>query len=306
MPAVRGIMRRVILRISIGILQIVSYFVSFLSFSAVYRLGKVLGHIWFYAVRIRRRDAISNLQKVFVGDSTDIPRIARESLGNTCANAFELMKMIHDPVGVFQKIEVVGLNHYHNAFEKGRGVLVVTGHFGNFDLLACSQAFQGIPLGIVSKVLRSGGLNQFWMKCRRNSGLKIFEEGSQAKAILRWLRSGNVLGLVVDQRLSEKRGGKKVPFFGYDVWTSTSAARLARHTGAVILPVVIHRVNQIHHRIIVEPPLFNDKDKSVFEFDDSEIMKTIHQRLEYWILCYPEQWMWIHRRFKNSKKTTLL
>ena len=110
------------------------------------------------------------------------------------------------------------MENYEAARSRGRGVIVVTAHFGNFDLLACSQAARGERLAIVSRELRAGGVSQFWMDARRATGLEIFSDQGDGKKIIRWLRQGGVLGLTVDQRTREPKGGIRCDFMGRSVW----------------------------------------------------------------------------------------
>ena len=176
-------------------------------------------------------------------------------------------------------------------------MIVVTAHFGNFDLLACSQAQRGYPLAIVSRELHGGGSNRYWMESRQTSGLSIFRERGGVRDVLRWLRKGNVLGLVVDQRTPPARGGVRAPFMGQEVWTSTAAAKLALRTGAALLPVRIERREDGDHDLFVEAEIEHDSEPGVEA--EHRLTARINEIVAGWVRARPEHWLWLHRRFAD-------
>jgi KDO2-lipid IV(A) lauroyltransferase len=156
-----------------------------------------------------------------------------------------------------------------------------------------------VPLAIVRREMRDRRSNRFWMETRGMSGLEIFTERDAARRSLPWLRAGKVLGLVIDQRTSANRGGALSPFFGRLVWTSTWAARLARRTGAAIVPVRIERREDGDHDLIVEPELaLPPRDDPAFV---EAVTGACNAVLERWVRERPGHWMWIHRRFKGAE-----
>ncbi|MBN2343198.1 MAG: lysophospholipid acyltransferase family protein [Deltaproteobacteria bacterium] len=282
-------------RFSAVFFQSLTRVVSVMSPVFIRKAGFFLGCVWYYCLPVRRQVAKDNMRRALLKTDAEVSKLVRRSLGHMCTNVLETLKISIVPGALDSCVHVEGLSHYERAIQRGKGVLVVTAHLGNFDLLAVSQARNRVPLAIVSKRLHNQSVNRVWMNARRASGLRIFEEGKQQKSILKWLRDGNVLGLVFDQRLSERRGGISVPFFGYNVWTDSAAAKLFFHTGATILPVVTFREPDGSHRIVVEPPL--QGDELFNERSERQVMLKLHSRLEQWISDYPEQWLWIHRRF---------
>lgn len=276
----------------------ISVLCAILSGAVVRFLGRGLGWIWYYALPIRRQVVLDNLDIVFQRPKKELKKIAAEAIVRISINTLELFKLRFSAPGLLSGIGLRGDEHYERAVAKGKGVVIVTGHLGNFDLLACSFASRQVPSAIVSKRLHNSAVNEFWMATRRKTGLCVFEEGKSQKNVLKWLRAGKVLGIVVDQRTSKKNGGCLIPFFKRKVWTSCAAARLAISTGATILPVMIHRVPNGTHEIIFEPPV--QLNRPFEKGDEFWIMEQIHHYLERWIEMYPEEWMWLHRRFKHS------
>lgn len=279
------------------LLRAIARLVCLLSWGGAQRLGAFLGLVWFHALRVRRRTVFANLGIALPERRDEHAAIARECYANLCASALELVRtrgMTAEEIA--ERVHASGLERFEAALARGRGVVVITGHFGNFDLLAVSQAARGVPLAIASREMRAG--NSFWMETRRAKGLEIFTEGDFARRVLPWLRAGRVIGLVIDQRTKPKRGGIPSPFFGRRVWTSTAAARLASRTGAAIVPVRIERGPDGDHDLVVEPEL------ALPDADDPELVPKVtaacNAVLERWIRERPGHWMWLHRRFGDS------
>ncbi|MCP4674518.1 MAG: lysophospholipid acyltransferase family protein [Deltaproteobacteria bacterium] len=284
------------------LLRAFSSFVRLLSWHRAQKLGAALGLVWFHLVRIRRKTAMSNLALALPDQTQRHRKIARDAYRHFGISALELLKlqgMNSDLIA--KRVHPKGMEHYEAAKARGKGVIVVTAHFGNFDLLACTQAALGIPLAIVSRELHRGELSKFWMETRRSSGLEIFTDTGSPRHVLAWLRSGKVLGLTVDQRTPPDRGGVLADFMGCEVWTTTAPAKLALHTGAALLPVRVERRPDGDHDIVIEPEI---QDTKVPETDRIQALtRKINALVGNWVTRRPELWMWLHRRFIDASKT---
>jgi KDO2-lipid IV(A) lauroyltransferase len=285
--------------VSTLLLRALAGLVGLVSWRRAQAIGAFLGAVWFRLLRVRRRTALANLALALPDRAAQHAGIAAAAYANLGASALELVRtraMSREEIAA--RVRAAGLERYEAAAARGRGVIVVTAHLGNFDLLAVSQAARGVPLAIVSREMSARRSNDFWMRTRALNGLEIFTEREAARRALPWLRAGKVLGLVVDQRTSARRGGILSPFFGRRVWTATIAARLARRTGAAILPVRIERRPDGDHDLTVEEELVLPAR------DDPAYVETVtaacNAVLERWIRARPGEWMWIHRRFEGS------
>jgi KDO2-lipid IV(A) lauroyltransferase len=285
-----------------SLLKFLIFSVGWLSWRRSQKLGAVFGLIWFHIVRIRRRTVLHNLRLAIPEQGEKHLKIARNAYRHFGISAMEFLKMTHMTRGeLSNRVRSHGMEHYQAALSRGKGVIVVTAHFGNFDLLACSQAAKGIPLAIVSQSLHMDGINGLWMKMRRAKGLEIFPEQGAARHVLGWLRSGHVLGLTVDQRISPERGGILADFMGHRVWTTTAPAALARRTGAALLPVRIERGEDGNHNLIVEPEIVVDDCQKGEEIE--MLTERINRVVAGWVRQRPDHWMWLHRRFVGSIET---
>ncbi len=284
---------------STWLLRGVARFVSLLSWKGAQSFGAFLGLVWFHLLRIRRGQVRRNLALALPHRADEHYRISRAVYRNMGISGIELFKMRSmSGEEILGKVRNHGLERYEEALARGRGIIVVTGHFGNFDLLACSQALRGVRLAIVSRNLHGKGSNRFWMETRQSSGLTIFPDAGSARSILKWLRSGNVLGLVVDQRTGPSEGGIISHFLGQDVWTSTAPAKLASRTGAALLPVRIERREDGDHDLFIEREI---KIPSGFSANDrvARVTAEINNVLEKWVRDLPSSWMWLHKRFDH-------
>lgn len=260
------------------------------------KAGAVLGLFWFYVVRIRRGVVFHNLSIAFPDRSSEHAEIASKAYRHFGISAFEFLKM-NSMSGeeIAARVFSNGMEHFEKADEKKRGVIVVTAHFGNFDLLACSQAAKGLPLAIVSRDLHGSGANRFWMNTRKRYGLVVFPEKRSARRLVSWLRSGMAVGLVVDQRTPAERGGIFERFMECKAWTTTAPAKLALRTGAALIPVRIERRADGNHDLVVEPEI------PIPEGPADEVVKKITRQINDvvsgWIESRPDHWMWLHRRW---------
>ncbi|MDJ0763760.1 MAG: lysophospholipid acyltransferase family protein [Myxococcota bacterium] len=281
------------------LLRMLLFPVGLLSWQQVQQIGALLGRLWFHLVRIRRKTVLNNLALALPkqqDDHFDIARNAYSHFGISAMEFLKLRQMTNEQISA--RVHVHGAANYNAALARGAGVIVVTAHYGNFDLLACSQAASGAPLAIVSRELHHSGISRFWMETRHRCGLEIFPDKGAAKRILKWLRQGNVLGLTVDQRTPPTRGGIRSPFMGQMAWTTTAPAMLAMRTGAPLLPVRIDRRWDGDHDIYIEPAI----DTSTLKNGDDirAWVNEINEIVGAWVARRPDHWMWLHRRFIDA------
>jgi KDO2-lipid IV(A) lauroyltransferase len=237
---------------------------------------------------------LRNLELTGIATGIEARRLGRRSLKHLCTTALETIWLGQaGPKRAAALLPIEHFERYEAAVGLGRGVIIVTAHLGNFDLLACTQAARGLPLAIVSRDLGRGAISRLWMRSRLRLGLAIFEHGKDARKVLEWLRAGKVLGLTVDQRQGPSRGGVRVPLLGVPAWTSTSAARLALRTSAVLLPVSTRRLEKGNHIATVHPPIEPGSGETA-----RELTARINDVISDWIAEAPDQWLWIHRRWK--------
>jgi KDO2-lipid IV(A) lauroyltransferase len=276
------------------LLQFISLFFIILPNRVVYTLGALLGLIWYYLIPIRRQVANDNILQALGLPSG---KIARATYIQLARSALEILRLgILTREKVQRLVEFQGEEHLQQALENGKGAIVVTAHFGNFDLLACASSLMGYPLHVVSRVQKSKGINRFWMSIRARTGLKFISVKDSAFRIHRLLRQNQIIGMVVDQHMPPKRG-IVVPFFNRPASTTHAPAILALQTGTPLIPATIHRLPAGRHRVIIEPPIAINRENTR-DFEITRLTTQINSWLEEKIRQSPEHWLWIHRRWK--------
>ncbi len=252
-------------------------------------LGALLGWGWYRLVPIRRGVARENLARAFPERSeAERERVVAAMYRHLGLCAIELLRFgARAPADLAEQLQVEGTAHLEAALADGRGVLVVTAHLGNWEVLVRAGTLCGAPLSVVSKRMRSSVAQAAWQALRRGGPTLLADRGS-ARAIVAALKRGEVVGYVLDQHAPR---GVSVPFFGRAASTYDGLARLANATGAAILPVFTWR-GEAGHRVVIEPPVEGG--------EVTDVTAACTERIEAAIRAHPEQWLWIHRRWKAS------
>jgi KDO2-lipid IV(A) lauroyltransferase len=214
-------------------------------------------------------------------------------LGHSAAEFLRLATWSADKIAA--RITLDGFEQLRAAVRDGRGVVVVTAHFGNWDLLACLSAMLGIPLHVVTRELKGGRTNSAWMRARERRGVHLHPAAGSIGALLAALRRGEVVAFVVDQHMPG-RLGVGVPFFGRMASTIDAPAVLAARTGAPLLPAFLFREGFERHRLWVGPripPADGERRAATLE-TTARITKVVEDTIR----AHPEQWIWMHRRWK--------
>ena len=165
-------------------------------------------------------------------------------------------------------IEIKGLETFDKALEEGKGVIAVTGHVGNWELLPMYFAYRGYSANVVARPIYYEKYNEWVMLLRRNMGVNVVFRNDSPKKILRLLKENKLVGIVADQDIDSIEG-VFVDFFGNKAYTPSAPVKLAMASGAPIIPVFILR-NKKGHVIIVEEPIKvkeqEDKQKAVADY----------------------------------------
>jgi len=188
------------------------------------------------------------------------------------------------------------------ALEEGRGVMLVTAHCGNWELLNARLPVAGVPLISVVRELDNSRVDRLVTTSRTRFGTEIFPRGPTAgRNIARALAKNKVCGLLIDQDIRDVPG-VFVPFFGRPAWTPSGAAMLAIRRGCPVVPAFIHRRPDGTHLAEIHPPLAMP-DGGTLEDRIQELTAAATTAIELQIRAYPEQWVWMHRRWRRQPAT---
>jgi len=269
--------------------------------SVAYALGEGTGRLLFRLDRRHRAIAAENLAAAFPGhySPAELDLLARavfENLGRTAvdvARSSRLFSADGEP-----RFRLVGLECIREAHARGKGVLLLTGHFGPWELLVAAAALRYGPIHIVARPLDNPRLDDLITALRERGGNRVIRKREAVQAILQALRRGETVGILIDQHISE-REGVVVPFFGRPASTASAPALLALRSGAAVLPAgIVREPGRGRYRITVGPevPVRRSGD---LRADLVENTARFNRAIEAMIRERPDHWFWVHRRWKT-------
>ena len=261
---------------------------------------QTLSVIGFYLVRSERGKTIKHLTMVYGDEKSpgEIYRMAKEvfrNLGRNMADAFRLPCYNADNIDNIVKSH--GLENLHRALQKGKGVLALTGHIGNWELMGSYLARKGFTVNVVGAPIYDARLDELVVNNRIQGGLKYIARGSATREIIRALRRNEIVGLLIDQD-TRHVDGVFVDFFGKKAYTPVGPVVLALKTGAAVVPMAVHIKKDNTHFVEVKPEL----ELTITENQDyNRIHNTqiLSNAIEKFIRHYPTQWVWMHRRWRT-------
>ncbi len=220
-----------------------------------------------------------------------------ESLGRHLGFVSHFRKFRHEDIR--HLIEVVGKEeHFDPAYAKGRGVLFFTGHFGSWEVFNLLAPAFGYGMNILVRRIDNPLVENFVDKMRTRFGTTTLDKTKSARKMFRVLENGEILGILADLNAQEKEG-VFVDFFGIPSSTTTSIAKLALKTGAVVLPAfAVWEESKKKYVIYLEPPVEFEKTGNT-EDDIKILTQKITDVVEKYVRKYPEQWLWIHKRWNT-------
>jgi len=191
-----------------------------------------------------------------------------------------------------------GLDNYLAAKARGKGVLIVTGHLGAWELSSFYHSLMGYPMGMVIRRLDNRLLDEYVNAIRCLHGNKVLHKDDFARDLLRAMRAGETVGILMDTNMTPPQG-VFVEYFGRQACTASGLARVALKTGAAVLPGFMvweagERRYVLHFGPEIEFAWTGDA-----EADIGSATQACTRAIEGWVRRYPGQWLWIHRRWKT-------
>ena len=225
------------------------------------------------------------------------------NLGRMVAETALLQKLSREELTAMATIE--GLRHLEEAQKASRlgGAIVLTAHFGSFELFASIMGALGVPLSIVHRTANNPYLDRMIAGWRQANGVEVIRRGTAARGVLRALRAGRVVAMPLDQdtRISE---GVFVPFFGRPACTRDGPARLAMRFGVPVVPAFMFRVGEsARHVVRIGPALALEPEGTDREAARAAVVENVRRMtaaIETAVRASPTQWIWSHRRWKNQ------
>ncbi len=264
--------------------------------------GAALGRAWVRAGGPRVADARVNLRIAFPEASeakrNEILRASFENLGR-CLAEFAFLSRLNDDE-LRGRVRIEGLDNYDGAraSKPGSGAVALTAHIGNWELFGVAMAAHGYPLTIVHRERQNPLLDEIVMGQRGSGHAENIARGNAARAALRALRDGRFLAMPYDQSCRPGEG-VFVPFFDRLAISRVAPARIAMKTGVPVLPCFLRREpDGFHHVCRIRPMLEMVEDKANPLAALVENVARMTRAIEDEIRLAPEQWSWIHRRWR--------
>jgi len=262
-------------------------------------LGQTLGALtWLVVPKRRKKMGIENAMLCLGVNEAEAERIVRASWVRFGPMIFEVMRfpVLKNKTKEFVTIE--GAELLQNGLELGRGAVIATAHSGNWELMGGALSAAGFPIVGVAMRQKEAGFDRFINEQRRLVGMHITYKDN-VREMFDMLKQGWAIGLLSDQDISV-RDGIVFDWFGRATNFVQGPAVIARYRNAPLFPGYITRNKQGQHRIIIHPPIFvpRTKDKAA---DIRSAMIEISKVLEQHIRQYPEEWFWLHDRWKSMR-----
>lgn len=259
-------------------------------------LGRFFGTLAYYFFRQRRTLALNNLKLAFkekynIKQRQQITQQVFQHLGMNLIEFLRLAEINTPNLATF--VTVHHLERLQKAYQQKKGVLVLTAHIGNWELLASSIALLGFNTSMIVKIARQQSTHDFLTKQRHHKDIILFSGKNIIKSVLKQLNSGGIVGIVLDQS-AIKRDSIEVDFLNQKAHTLKNLAILSQRTSAVILPIYINRDKNYHHHIHIYPEILHLPQESL-----TERTQKYMDSIEMAIKKYPEQWIWTHDRWKT-------
>jgi len=267
-------------------------------------LAATLGSLAFTVIRREREKALTHLRQVYAKQKSEeeIRKLARQVFIHSSKAAVDWL--LHPRISKSKWAEMIGseeaINKAKELLSLGKGLIVVTGHIGNWELLASTIILFISKGAAVGRRIYYEPYNRLIAKLRLSKGVHTVYRDESPRRILKILKQNETVGILMDQDV-DSIDGVFVPFLGKLAYTPNAPAKLSMTTGAPILPCFLIR-DGLKYRFEVDEPIIPNQEASIKEDEVKRITLACNQAIEKKILKYPEQWVWMHRRWKTRPR----
>jgi KDO2-lipid IV(A) lauroyltransferase len=262
--------------------------------------GVVIAAVAYILLGRLRRVGLRNLELAFpkmpAEEQERILRLEYRNLGWLLAEFCQMSTYTSAFASRFIRYE--GLEHYLAARDRGRGVLVLTGHVGAWELSSFYHSLAGYPMGMVIRRLDNPLVDRMVNHIRCQHGNRVLHKDDFARGLLAAMRAGDTVGILMDTNMTPPQG-LFVPFFGVPACTASGLARVALKTGAAVVPGFLLWEESERQYVLHFYPEVALASTGNAESDAAENTARLTGLIEDTIRQYPSQWLWMHRRWKT-------
>ena len=285
------------------IMKLVSKIFCLLPWRVGLAFGNMLGRMApLFVPEWRMKMAAANVQECLHVSPEEARKIARQSVvkfGRMIIEVLRFPLLNKDTINSVVKTD--GLEYLEEAYARGKGVLMCTGHFGNWELLGANVSLHGYPMLSIARKQNNGGMDRFINEYRETVGQKVaYNQGKEGiLAMGRYLKEKHLLGILFDQDTNDT--GVTIDLFGKEVITPAGPAVFSRTFGRPILPIFMHYDADGSCRAKIYPPIYAEKTKDK-DRDLYQVTAKLLAVLEQEIRENPPMWFWVHDRWKDGEK----
>ncbi|MBT1709281.1 lysophospholipid acyltransferase family protein [Fulvivirgaceae bacterium PWU5] len=302
MASLKIIRRKIRYAIVYGLVRFLIFLSNLMSRVAWLRFCGFLGRLAYPFAGQTRTRTLRHLTLAYGKEKSaaEIRTLSRRTFEYLGKNAGEMLRAtasIHTLADLDKILVVHGYENFERAQAKGKGVIFLTCHMGAFDLQVTVMALRGLNPNIIGTPLKDPRLNDLLWDYRNKHGAIAIERGRETFKMIKVLKSGGSLALLIDQDTRVK--SRFVNFFGMPAATPVGATVLALKTGAAIVPTYIHLGKdwKQHMHILPEIPLnVSGNDEADMVYNTQILTNFIEQQVR----SHPEQWVWMHERWKTQ------
>ncbi len=294
-------------RLEYFVILFAARFVQLFPSSLSRRLFSNIGLLYYFLSRRFREVALTNLKRVYPDRADEEKRknIAKGSFRNLGRLLFDILRLEKLAVEDLEsQAEIIGWEHLKKGYDRGKGVLLFSAHFGNWELVALLQGFRGYRLHMITRPLDNPYLERYLDRIRTRFGNKVVHKTGAIRKCRKAIRDGEGIAIVIDQSVPPDQA-VMVDFLGHPAWTTQTLAKLALRFGCAVVPVFSLPTASGRYRIVYEPevalPSSGDTEKDI-----RDLTQDCTRVIERYIKEHPEYWFWMHRRWRVEAREGLL
>ena len=275
-------------------------FIASVSHKRIASIGRVLG-ILVYFIDVRHRRIVRrNLKFVYPEWPPErVKKISKRVFQNLGITILEICQMIcFSSDDIIDRVKIRGEEHLLNAMQNNKGAILISAHLGNWEIgLLYLVLHSNMPIVSVVRRLRNNLVNRWIHRLRTRFGNRIIDKDDALPEMVRILRQGKILGIMIDQGTKSSLG-VKITFFGKYITATPAAALLAMRCKSPVIPIFCNRNDDGMLSINIEPPLILKKTDDL-RTDLRTNTQIMTDAIEKAIRRYPEQWFWVHKRWRK-------
>lgn len=290
-----------------GLILLLSFLIAMIPSRIVPSAGNKLGRLMFKILKRRRSLAITNItasmpflaqQQGWDSASGTPTEIAQKTFENLGTSVVEICKIYHGfGRPIIDAVTFRGLEHYRSALARNKGIAIISGHCGNWELMALASAVHITHGSVVARPQNNPYLNLLVERVRGTFGSRVIYKRGALREMISEFRKNGVVGVLIDQAVVPEEG-YLVPFLGRDAWTIRMPSLIARKAGVALLPVFIHREGG-GHVVTFYPELVPQLEKKGDEGGRADVAR-LTGIIEQYVVRHPTEWYWIHNRWKRA------